>query len=124
MSFLHKRLQKHDATHDAASDVLQGLKRWTRERPASDMTLPTIWHGPALGAADAAAAADYVEGFNAADRSVIGAAALAKQQSAEDEIQGGRLFHVQEGYDQLPLIMARALGNSASRSFSIAARAM
>ena len=109
LSFLHDRLQRSDATHDAASDVLQGLKQWTRERPASDMTFTDYLTWAGIGAADAAAAADYVEGFNAADRSVIGAAALAKQQGAEDEIQGGRLFHVRDGYDRIPLIMVRAL---------------
>jgi monoamine oxidase len=109
LSFAHNRLQKRDATHDAASDVLQGLKRWTQQRPGSDMTFADYLTWAGIGAGDAAAAADYVEGFNAADRSVIGAAALAKQQSAEDEIQGERLFHVQQGYDRLPLIMARAV---------------
>jgi monoamine oxidase len=109
LSFAHNRLQKHDATHDAASDVLQGLKRWSQERPGSDMSFADYLSWAGIGAEDAAAAADYVEGFNAADRSVIGAAALAKQQIAEDEIQGERLFHVREGYDRLPLIMARAV---------------
>ena len=109
LSFLHGRLQKSDATHDAAGDVLQRLKRWTEERPASDMTFADYLTWAGIGAADAAAVSDYVEGFNAADRSVIGAAALAKQQTAEDEIQGGRLFHVRDGYDRIPLIMVRAL---------------
>jgi monoamine oxidase len=109
LSFVHGSLQRSDATHDAASDVLQGLKRWTQERPASDMTFADYLTWAGIEAADGAAAADYVEGFNAADRSVIGAAALAKQQSAEDEIQGERLFHVRDGYDRIPLIMVRAL---------------
>ena len=109
LSFVHGRLQKHDATHDAAGDVLQGLKRWTCERPGRDMTFADYLTWAGIGAANAAAAADYVESFNAADRSVIGAAALARQQSAEDEIHAGRIFHVQEGYDRLPLILARAV---------------
>jgi monoamine oxidase len=109
LSLVQGSLQKSDATHDAATDVLQGLKRWTRERPAIDMTFADYLTWAGIGAAQAAAAADYVEGFNAADRSVIGAAALAKQQSAEDEIQGERLFHVRDGYDRIPLIMVRAL---------------
>jgi monoamine oxidase len=109
LSFAHNRLQKHDATHDAAGAVLQGLKQWTRERPGTDMTFADYLTWAGIGAADAAAAADYVESFNAADRTVIGAAALAKQQSAEDEIHTDRLFHLKDGYERLPLVMARAV---------------
>ncbi|MBT9332742.1 flavin monoamine oxidase family protein [Paracidobacterium acidisoli] len=43
----------------------------------------------------------YVEGFNAADAGVIGTAALVKQQQAEEAIEGGRAFRVQEGYQRL-----------------------
>jgi monoamine oxidase len=109
LSFLENRLQRHDALHDAASDVLQGLKVWARERPGSDLTFADYVAWAGIGAADAAAAADYVEGFNAADRSVIGAAALAKQQSAEDEIQAERLFRLRDGYERIPLFMAGAI---------------
>jgi monoamine oxidase len=49
-------------------------------------------------AATAAAAANYVEGFNAADRHRIGIASLAAQQRAEDAIESDRIFHVAEGY--------------------------
>ena len=51
-------------------------------------------------------ALEYVEGFNAADSTIIGVAALAKQQQAEDEIDSGRLFHLQRGYDALPRYLA------------------
>ena len=44
----------------------------------------------------------YVEGFNAADASRIGTAALAKQQQAEDAIEGDRAFRVRQGYDRVP----------------------
>jgi monoamine oxidase len=47
-------------------------------------------------------ASAYVEGFNAADQSVIGVASLAKQQEAEDNIEGSRLFRVKAGYEELP----------------------
>jgi monoamine oxidase len=109
LSFVHNRLERHDATHDAAGDVLEGLKRWAQTRPGSDMTFADYLTWAGIGAADAAAAAGYVEGFNAADRSVIGAAALAKQQSAEDEIHAERLFHVREGYERIPQVLCRAL---------------
>jgi monoamine oxidase len=44
----------------------------------------------------------YVEGFNAADATRIGTAALRKQQQAEESIEGDRVsFRVVEGYDRL-----------------------
>lgn len=43
----------------------------------------------------------YVEGFNAADASIIGTAALRKQQIAEEEMESDRLFRLVEGYDRL-----------------------
>jgi monoamine oxidase len=58
---------------------------------------------------DRARLKDYVEGFNAADSFVIGAAALGRQQAAEDAIDGDRLFHVQGGYAQLPGFLAARL---------------
>jgi monoamine oxidase len=43
----------------------------------------------------------FVEGFNAADARRIGTAALAKQQKAEDAIEGDRSFRVEDGYSAL-----------------------
>jgi len=43
----------------------------------------------------------YVEGFNAAEATRIGTAALRKQQQAEEAIEGDRSFRVVEGYDRL-----------------------
>ena len=43
----------------------------------------------------------YVEGFNAADATRIGTAALRKQQQAEEEIDGDWSFRIAEGYDRL-----------------------
>jgi monoamine oxidase len=47
-------------------------------------------------------AANYVEGFNAADANRISILALAKQQAAEDNISGDRVFRVAEGYARVP----------------------
>jgi monoamine oxidase len=44
---------------------------------------------------------NYVEGFNAADASVIGIAGLAAQQAAEDAIEGDRAARVDRGYQAL-----------------------
>ena len=43
----------------------------------------------------------YVEGFNAADATRIGTAALRKQQQAEEEVDGDQSFRIAEGYDHL-----------------------
>jgi len=49
----------------------------------------------------ARAATAFVEGFNAADARRIGTAALAKQQAAEDAIEGERGFRIEDGYAAL-----------------------
>ena len=46
-------------------------------------------------------ATGYVEGFNAADANQISIRALGLQQTAEDAIEGDRLFHIVGGYGQL-----------------------
>ena len=51
----------------------------------------------------------FVEGFNAADASVIGVAALAKQQAVEDATEGDRMFHVRGGYAQVPEFLAQQI---------------
>ena len=50
----------------------------------------------------AQAAMNFVEGFNAADARRIGTAALAKQQKAEDAIEGDLAFRIEGGYSALP----------------------
>ena len=50
----------------------------------------------------AAAAINYVEGFNAADAGRISMLSLARQQAAEDAIAGDHAFRIAEGYGRLP----------------------
>jgi len=52
-------------------------------------------------------AVSFVEGFNAAEQSLIGVASLKKQQIAEDSIEGNRIFRVRAGFDQVPEFLAR-----------------
>ncbi len=47
----------------------------------------------------------FVEGFNAADASRIGIAALRKQQDAEDAIEGHLAFRIRDGYTALPAFL-------------------
>ena len=49
----------------------------------------------------------YIEGFNAADAHEASALALGRQQRAEDEIEGDRLWRLTPGYDQLPAFACR-----------------
>lgn len=58
---------------------------------------------------------DYVEGFNAADHHLIGVKSLGKQQSAEDAIEGDRLFHILDGYGKIPEFLLEALNRSQCR---------
>jgi monoamine oxidase len=48
----------------------------------------------------------YVEGFNAADHRQISIIALGLQQSAEEEIEGNRIFRIRAGYDRLPQFLS------------------
>jgi monoamine oxidase len=58
------------------------------------------------GTETAAQARSFVEGFNAADARRIGIVALARQQQAEEEIDGDRSSRPLNGYDALPRHLA------------------
>ncbi len=60
-------------------------------------------------------AVGYVEGFNAADAGEVSVLALGVQQSAEDAIEGNRVFKVKGGYDQLPEYLVGGCGSLAER---------
>ncbi|HEY6445156.1 MAG TPA: NAD(P)/FAD-dependent oxidoreductase [Acidobacteriaceae bacterium] len=63
----------------------------------------------------AAQARSFVEGFNAADARRIGIAALARQQQAEEEIDGDRSSRPLGGYDALPRHLARQAESAGAR---------
>jgi monoamine oxidase len=67
------------------------------------------------GAETAAEARSFVEGFNAADARRIGIAALARQQQAEEEIDGDRSTRPLIGYDALPQYLARQAEHAGAR---------
>jgi glycine/D-amino acid oxidase-like deaminating enzyme len=89
-----------------ATRVIADMMSWLEARPGCDMSFAEYQAAVPSDAATAAAAANYVEGFNAADRHRIGIASLAAQQRAEDAIEGDRLFHVAAGYDALMKFLA------------------
>jgi monoamine oxidase len=89
-----------------ATGVIADMMSWLEARPGCDMSFAEYQAAVPIAPGAAAAAANYVEGFNAADRHRIGIAALAVQQRAEDAIQTDRLFHVAEGYDSVVQFLA------------------
>jgi monoamine oxidase len=93
-------------TNQPAIHVIADMVKWLEGRPGCDMSFADYLVANPTDAASAAAAANYVEGFNAADRNRIGIASLADQQRAEDAIDADRLFHVAEGYDAVMEFLA------------------
>jgi hypothetical protein len=83
--------------------VLEEMAGWLAVQPAgSDATFTNYLQIAGIERRRGEAAAAFVEGFNAADAGIIGVAALAQQQRAENAIEAGRLFHIRAGYDALP----------------------
>ena len=90
-----------------AEGVIEEMMAWLAKQPAgTDATFAQYLERAGIDASRGRRAASYVEGFNAADSNIIGVAALAKQQLAENAVQGDRLFHVDGGYDALATFLS------------------
>jgi len=103
-------LQRHDEQREGGIAILEQMTQWlAAQSPGRDMSFTDYL--PLTDASPAARtrAVEYVEGFNAADSAVIGIAALARQQQAEDQIESDRLFRVLRGYDALPKFLSQQL---------------
>jgi monoamine oxidase len=93
--------------HRQPFEVLTQMPAWLAAQPAgSDATFAEYLKRADIDAALGERASAYVEGFNAADRNVIGVAALTRQQRAENEIQADRIFRICKGYSALPRFLA------------------
>ena len=92
--------------YQPAGHVIADMTKWLEARPGCDMSFADYQSAVPTDATTAAAAVNYVEGFNAADRRRIGIASLAVQQHAEDAIEGDRVFHIAEGYDAVTELLA------------------
>ena len=90
------------AAQGGSSTVLHDMADWVARHSGTDATFAQYLEHTRPDPAARRAAIRYVEGFNAADHRIIGVAALAKQQRAEDAIAADRLFHVRAGYDSVP----------------------
>jgi monoamine oxidase len=96
-----------DEFHGAAGNVIEQMTAWFATQPSgTDQTFSEYLDRAGIDGPTRTRATAYVEGFNAADRDIIGVAALARQQCAEDAIQSDRIFHVSAGYDALPAYLA------------------
>lgn len=94
-SFENGRLRETE-WEESAFEILEELPE------EGDMPFNRFLERKKLSPEKAARVRDYVEGFNAADARVIGTAALRRQQIAEEEIEGERVFRIREGYDRVP----------------------
>lgn len=98
---------------DGSSGLLDGLGE-VAEREG-DMSFDTYLerHHPASD--QASQARSFVEGFNAADASRIGIAALSYQQQAEESIEGDRAFRPAGGYVRLAQHLERRAQQAGAR---------
>jgi monoamine oxidase len=97
------RLQTCPESDWDPTSVLEEMMGWlAAQPPGTDATFANYLDIAGIERRRGEQAAAYVEGFNAADANVIGVAALAQQQRAENAIQADRLFHIRAGYDAVP----------------------
>lgn len=96
--------------------VLEHMLAWEATlAPDCDLSFAAYLAGIAIDAAARTRAVEYVEGFNAADSTVISVKALALQQRAEDAIDSDRLFKLTHGYDGLPTFLAQQFEGAGGR---------
>ena len=92
------RLQAADWEAEDEDDPLDGLKDFN----GPDCSFLEYVDRLGLEGEERAGAIGYAEGYNAADATEASVLALARQQRAEDEIEGDRLWKIADGYDRLP----------------------
>jgi len=113
-----KHLEPCDVRQRDSFRVLQQMADWLDRRvPASDLTFAGYLRNARVEPAAADRAAAYVEGFNAADRNIISATALVRQQRAEDRVEGDRIFHIRAGYHALPSYLAACFSRAGGALF-------
>jgi hypothetical protein len=111
LSFARGVFQSSGEDPADAGHVIDDMMAWfAGQPPGTDLSFSEYLDRARVDAARRKRASAYVEGFNAADSHVIGVAALAKQQIAEDEIHSDRLFHVEAGYEALTAFLEGGFG--------------
>ncbi len=103
---LNGSLAQDDPQDGAMFDTLEELRSYQ----GPDQSFAAFVASKSMSPEVCAALKGYVEGFNAADASVIGIRGLGAQQTAEDSIDGGRIWHIRGGYAQLAEYLAQQIG--------------
>src|ERR1700723_2426594 len=107
LSFAHGRFESGGENQQDPAYAIEEMTAWLgKQPPGTDDNFAHYLDRAGIDAAQRKRAASYVESFNAADSRVIGIAALAKQQLAEDAIRSDRLFRIEAGYDALTRFLA------------------
>ena len=101
LSYEDGQLQVHDEQEES-TPILDKLESWTKP----DISFADYLAQKQIPDEEKQSAIGYVEGFNAADHHLISIASLGLQQSAEEAIEGDRLFRIRDGYDRLPQFLA------------------
>lgn len=102
VSFARGAFQSAGEDPGDAGHVIDDMMTWVAgQPPGTDFSFCEYLDRAGVDPARRKRASAYVESFNAADSHVIGVAALARQQIAEDEVHSDRLFHIESGYDAL-----------------------
>ncbi len=102
-------LRPLDQGHAAGMSLLETMVAWDAAQGAAagraDISFKQFLELGHFAGPARQRAMEYVQGFNAADAALISVAALAKQQRAEDQVQGDRLFRLERGYAALADVM-------------------
>jgi monoamine oxidase len=108
LRFEESRLQPCGQERGQTFEIIEAMSRWLNAQGSNtDMSFAEYLRVNRIDGPNAQQAAAYVEGFNAADHNIAGIAGLARQQRAEDSIQGDRIFHLRDGYEALPQFLCR-----------------
>jgi phytoene dehydrogenase-like protein len=107
LSYSNGQLHAGSEQHQGTERVLEDMMQWMARQPSgTDMSFAEYLKLAGVEGPAAQAAANYVEGFNAADQNRVSVAALVKQQRAEEAINTDRLFRLDGSYADIPTYLA------------------
>jgi monoamine oxidase len=107
LSYSNGQLHAGSEQHQGTERVLEDMMQWMAAQPSgTDVSFAQYLELAGVQGSAAQGAANYVEGFNAADQNRISVAALVKQQRAEEAINTDRLFRLDGAYADMPAYLA------------------
>jgi monoamine oxidase len=102
----------------ASFNVIEAMQRWIeRQPPKADLSFAQYLEQAQVPEELRPGALSYVEGFNAADSRSISVLSLARQQQAEDQVQGDRIFRLRQGYGALPAFLSQQIERTGGAIF-------